>query len=286
MGEQLTAQIEAALGVRVTRAQPLGVGFGLHGLRAQLADGRRIAVKAGQPRRPGHLLLEARMLRDLRRLSKLPVPKVYHAEETLLIMAWIDSAGTISPSAERHAAELLAELHSTPRPHFGFDYDTVIGPLPQPNPQMQSWVDFFREQRLLLMAHAAHQEGQLSGMLLARLEKLADRLEDYLPDPRHPALLHGDLWTGNVLVKDGRIAGLIDPAIYYGDREIELAFTTMFSTFGRAFFDAYEALSPLEPDFHELRRALYNLYPTLVHVRLFGASYLPPIESTLSRLGL
>ena len=89
-----------------------------------------------------------------------------------------------------------------------------------------------------------------------------------------------------MLVRGDRIAGFIDPAIYWGHPEIELAFATMFETFGGAFFDAYEALLPLEPGFHEIRSALYKLYPTLVHVRLFGAAYLPPIEQTLRRVGL
>ena len=122
--------------------------------------------------------------------------------------------------------------------------------------------------------------------LLTRLERLGERLSDYLTEPRAPSLLHGDLWTGNVLVHDNRIAGFVDPAIYWGHPEIELAFTTMFGTFGQAFFEAYEALLPLEPGFHELRSALYKLYPTLVHMRLFGSAYLAPIEQTLARIGL
>ena len=85
-----------------------------------------------------------------------------------------------------------------------------------------------------------------------------------------------------MLVRGHRIAGFVDPAIYCGHPEIELAFTTMFGTFGPAFFEAYEALLPLEPGFHELRSGLYKLYPTLVHVRLFGSAYVPPIERTLA----
>ena len=89
-----------------------------------------------------------------------------------------------------------------------------------------------------------------------------------------------------MLVRGNRVAGFVDPAIYHGHPEIELAFTTLFGTFGDSFFQVYETLLPLEPAFHELRCNLYKLYPTLVHVRLFGAAYIPPIEQTLSRVGL
>ena len=136
------------------------------------------------------------------------------------------------------------------------------------------------------MARAAEAEGALPAKLLIRLERLAERLPDYLTEPAHPSLLHGDLWTGNVLVRGNRVAGFVDPAIYYGHPEIELAFTTLFGTFGATFFETYEKLAPLDREFHAIRCALYKLYPTLVHVRLFGAAYIPPIEQTLSRVGL
>ncbi|MGH6866145.1 MAG: fructosamine kinase family protein [Methyloceanibacter sp.] len=180
----------------------------------------------------------------------------------------------------------MPALHATPRERFGYDRDTLIGPLAQPNPQSARWVAFFRDHRFMHMARLAHEEGDLPASLLGRIEALATRLDDYLVEPVFPSLLHGDLWTGNVLVRDNRIAGFVDPAIYCGHPEIELAFTTMFGTFGRPFFETYESLLPLEPGFHDLRRDLYNLYPTLVHVRLFGASYLSGIDGTLSRLGV
>ncbi len=284
--EPVRAALRTAIGADLIAAEPMPVGFGLSGLKGRLGDGRRVAIKAGTPPRPKHLPLEASMLTDLKRLSELPVPEVYHADETMLVMEWIDTdGGAITGSAERHAAELLAALHAKPFARFGYDHDTVIGPLPQPNPPSEHWLPFFRDQRLMAMARAALDEGVLPAPLFARLDRLAGRLGDYLAEPAHPSLVHGDIWDGNVLVRTGRIAAFIDPAIYCADREIELAFTTMFGTFGRSFFDAYESLLPLEPGFHETRVALYNLYPTLVHVRLFGASYLSRIDQALRRLG-
>jgi fructosamine-3-kinase len=279
-------RLTTALGASVTALVPMPVGFGLAGFKVELADGRKLAVKARQDSGRVDLRLEGYMLCELASHSALPVPAVHLAEPDLLVMDFIETDGGITPHVERHAAELIAALHAVPRPSFGYERDTLIGPLPQPNPQTDRWIPFFRDHRLLIMARAAQAEGKLPPKLLTRFERLAERLDSYLCEPRHPSLLHGDLWTGNVLVRGDRIAGFVDPAIYCGHPEIELAFTTMFGTFGRPFFEAYEALLPLEPGFHELRSALYKLYPTLVHVRLFGSAYLPPIERTLAHLGL
>jgi fructosamine-3-kinase len=289
MAPRLKDKLETTLGSRVVETRHLGVGFGLTGLEVRLADGRHLAVKAREAgsgdRAP--LDLEAYMLNELARLSELPIPHVHYVDADLLVMDFIDNdGGGITPSVERHAAELLAALHATRREDFGYARDTLIGPLPQPNTPSQRWVPFFRDHRLLFMAEKAREEGSLPTALYARIERLAERIEDYLLEPDFPSLLHGDLWTGNVLVLESRIAGFVDPAIYCGHPEIELAFTTMFGTFGRVFFEAYEALMPLEPGFHELRSELYNLYPTLVHVRLFGSGYLAPVEHTLARLGV
>jgi fructosamine-3-kinase len=279
-------RLEKALGERVAGASPMPVGFGLSGYKIELASGRLLAVKARRHDTGADLRLEAYMLDELARLSTLPVPRVHLAEADLLVMDFIENdGGAITKDVERSAAELLAALHSEPRDQFGNKRDTLIGPMRQPNPRCARWVPFFRDARLLYMAQEASREGSLPPPMLERIERLAERLGDYLVEPRYPSLLHGDVWTGNVLVRDGRVAGFVDPAISCGHPEIELAFTTMFGTFGSAFFDAYEALLPLEPGFHELRGDLYNLYPTLVHVRLFGAAYRAPIDRTLTRLG-
>jgi fructosamine-3-kinase len=280
-------RIETALGFSVRALVPMPVAFGRTGYKVVLADGRALAVKLRQGNASVDLTLEAYMLDELARHSDLPVPTVHLAKPDLLVMEFIETdGGGITPEVERHAAGLIAALHATPRPHFGYERDTLIDPLPQPNPASDRWIPFFRDHRLLGMARAAEGEGRLPARLLSRLERLAERLSDYLTEPRHPSLLHGDLWTGNVLVRGNRIAGFVDPAIYWGHPEIELAFTTMFGTFGQAFFETYEALLPLEPGFHELRSALYKLYPALVHVRVFGSAYLLPIEKTLKRVGL
>ncbi|MEG6509240.1 fructosamine kinase family protein [Methyloligella sp. 2.7D] len=285
----LESELEVLLGAKIAASRSLGVGFGLQGLVLTLEDGRKLAVKAARDRAAGDgagFQIEAFMLAELARLSDFPIPNVVHAEPGLLVMSYIENdGGAITPAAERDAASYVAALHGIPGEAFGYARDTLIGPLPQPNRQMASWTAFFAEERLLAMGHAALDEGVLPAAEFSRLERLAGKLDRYLTEPAYPSLLHGDLWGGNVLVKEGRIAGFVDPAIYFGHPEVELAFTTMFGTFGAPFFSAYEDLRPLEPGFHELRREIYNLYPTLVHLRLFGAGYLNGITRVLNRLG-
>ncbi len=285
MHKKLLTKIEKVLGTRVLKQSNLPVGFGLTGLRVELADGRVAALKASNKKHDHSLETESFMLFELKTHSSLPVPEIYYSDPQLLIMQWLTSAGSITPSVQKHAAELLAELHSQPFDQFGYSQDTLIGPLHQPNPRTESWLTFFRNHRLLYMADEALKEGALPQNLYDRLLTLSDQLNNYLSEPAHPSLLHGDLWSGNIISGENRISGFIDPAIYCGHPEIELAFTIMFNTFGDPFFKTYEAISPLEPGFFEERQKIYNLYPTLVHVRLFGASYLPSIDHVLLELG-
>jgi fructosamine-3-kinase len=119
---------------------------------------------------------------------------------------------------------------------------------------------------------------------MAGIERVAARLPDLVGEPAPPGLVHGDAWTGNVLVRDGRVAAFIDPAIYFADPEIELAFGTLFGTFGEAFFRRYGEIRPLRPGFFEVRRDVYNLYPLLVHVRLFGGGYVGQVAGIVRRV--
>jgi fructosamine-3-kinase len=210
---------------------------------------------------------------------------VIHASPALLIMGLLPGSSRFGAAAQSHAADLLAALHGCSAPSFGLAEDTLIGGLHQPNPWTTAWLDFFAEQRLRFMGQAALQEGRLSATTMDRLERLCARLDRWLDEPPCPALLHGDVWTTNVLALDERISGFLDPAVYYGHPEIELAFITLFGTFGAPFFARYQEHHPLDAGFFEARRDLYNLYPLLVHARLFGGGYVRSIERTLERFG-
>jgi fructosamine-3-kinase len=277
----LHTQIAAVVNSAVTDDRPLAGGCVADVRLVTLADGRQLVAKSGTG-----LLLEARMLRYLAEHSAVPVPRVHHAAADLLLMDYIPAGDAINDRAQTHAAELLAALHGITAPTFGLEFDTVIGGLPQPNARHRSWRTFFRERRLMHMAEEANAAERLPTPLLTRLVRLADHLEKWIDDDdTEPALIHGDLWGGNILVRNGRIVGLVDPAISFSNPEIELAFATLFGTFGKAFFARYDAIKPIEPGFFEARRDLYNLYPLLVHVRLFGGSYVADVERIVKRFG-
>jgi len=278
----LVERIRAATGKRPERLQPLPGGCIAEVFRIDLAGGDCCVAKRS---RSGGLAIEAEMLRYLARESDLPVPAVILGDDDLLLLEYIETAGPLDGPAETHAADLLAALHGKTAPAFGFERDTVIGPLPQPNPWSQSWIAFFRDQRLIPMGRRALDSGNLPAPVFGRLEAFAGRLAHFLTEPAAPSLIHGDVWGGNLLVRGGRIAAFIDPAIYYADPEIELAYGTLFGTLGDDFFRRYRERRALAPGFFEARRDIYNLYPLLVHTTLFGGSYAASVDGILRRYG-
>lgn len=277
-------KIEHLIGQPVYKILRLSGGCIGEVYRVDLPDNTCIVAKVADGT-SASLDSEGYMLRYLKRHSRLPVPEVLHSSPTLLLMEFIEGDSHLNDSAQHHAAKLLADLHSVRGQAFGLERDTLIGGLHQPNPQYEQWIPFFREQRLLYMGEEALRVGRLPQSVFARLERFSQHLDKWLLEPEYPSLIHGDMWTTNILAKAGRITGFIDPAIYYAHPEIELAFSTLFGTFGRLFFEQYHALYPIEPGFFEERRDIYNLYPLLVHVRLFGGGYVESVSQILQKFG-
>lgn len=277
-------EIELATGHVVVNISPLSGGCIGQVYRVNMKDGSRLVAKVDGQENP-HLDIEGYMLRFLREHSELPVPDVWHSTPRLLLMSFLPGDSHFPKRTQQHAAELLAELHQVRGFAFGLERNTLIGGLNQPNPWTDSWLMFFREQRLLFMGRECLRAGHLSSEFFTRLERFSGKLEQWLQEPEHPSLIHGDVWTTNVLAVGERITGFVDPAIYFASPEIELAFAMLFGTFGDAFFARYQEISPIQPGFFEERRDIYNLYPLLVHVRLFGGSYVHSVDNILRRFG-
>jgi fructosamine-3-kinase len=286
VAEKIVAEgVQAHLGERMLSVRPLGGGCIGEVYRAELEEGTPLVAKVDR-KGESHLEREAYMLRYLREKSDLPVPEVYHGSETLLLMEFVEGSSHFSKEAERHAAELLAALHGVTSATYGHERNTLIGGLNQPNPPTESWTDLFREHRLLYMAHVVHEAGRLPAEDLLRVERLSEKLDELIEDPNPPALIHGDVWSANVLAREDRITAFLDPALYYADPEIELAFISLFDSFGNTFLERYAEIRGIDRAFFETRCDLYNLYPLLVHTYYFGGGYLNSVRNTLNRFGI
>lgn len=275
-------RIEDALGVRVGHARALTGGCVAPIWRVSLDDGSDVVVKQGEG-----LGVEARSLELLREGGGLPTPRIRWRSEELLVMSWVESGGGPDARGVIEAAEALARMHmigAGSGAPYGLEFDTRIGGLVQPNGPMPSWPTFYGERRLVAMAHDAASAGRFGLKLVREIETLSGVLGEWLPERPMASLLHGDVWSGNVLWREGRLSAFIDPAPYRGDPEVELAFITLLGTFGRDFFEAYGRLNPIDPAFWGVRREVYTLYPLLVHARLFGGTYTRQVESTVHRL--
>ncbi len=282
----LLAALETALG-RITLTTPVGGGDISQAARLNLADGRRALVKWRGNNLPGLFTAEQRGLELLHSAGALRVPEVLACSEAapnhpaFIVMDWLDTGPKTAAAAEKLGLG-LASLHRFTAATFGLEHDNFIGANPQPNRPADNWVDFFREQRLGYQMELAGQNGRLPQRRAQRLEKLLPRLGDWLPSQPPASLLHGDLWGGNWLALASGEAALIDPAVYYGHREADLAFTELFGGFPSPFYAAYQATWPLENGYHE-RKDLYNLYHLLNHLNLFGESYGSGVDAILQQ---
>ena len=164
---------------------------------------------------------------------------------------------------------------------YGFSEDNYIGAGPQKNDPPESWIEFYRECRLLPQIRRA--ERYLDPPVRRKAERILDHLDSYLREPEFPSLLHGDLWSGNMMCGSGSSAWIIDPAVYVGDFEADLAMTQLFGSLPGRFYAAYSEINPIDREGYPERRKLYDLYHLLNHLNLFGAGYLGSVVEIIKR---
>ncbi|MCB2201131.1 fructosamine kinase family protein [bacterium] len=227
---------------------------------------------------------EARGLQILSGKSILKVPEVIATGQsenaTFLILEQIES-GNKRSDFWNHFAEGLAQLHKNSAAHFGLDHDNYIGSLHQSNAKHNDWIDFFRTERLEKQVKLARDNGRMGKTVVSTFENFYRKLPDIFPK-EPPALIHGDLWGGNYMIHKNGEATIIDPAVYYGHREMDLAMSQLFGGFDNELYEAYHRFFPLEKGWQ--RRMDYcNLYPLMVHVNLFGGGYLNSVQSILRK---
>ena len=262
----------------VQRFEPAAGGCISHGGKLTTTQGVFFLKWNDVTRFPGLFESESKGLVLLAANGNLRTPAVCICE-TLepyqwLLLEWIEPASQARDYWEQ-VGRSLALLHRQQGAQFGLDHNNYIGSLPQSNRPHTHWHDFFWHERLLPQVTLLGNQA-----LMKKLKALAWKFSDFFP-AEPPSLLHGDLWAGNLLVDHRGLPCVIDPAVYYGHREAELAFTHLFGGFDSRFLEAYEEVYPLQPGFDK-RREVYNLYPLLVHANLFGGSYLRQAERIIA----
>lgn len=262
------AALETLLGGPVAQVAPLHGGDLSKVFAVTLADGRRVVVKHGPL-----AMREARML-DAIGAAGVAAPQVLAARGQLFAMTHLEE-GRAGPEGWAALGHELRRLHRVRGPDYGWEEDYAFGAAALPNAGAADWPAFWAERRLMAWPEALPHD------IARRVEALAARLPDLLPKAPTPALLHGDLWSGNVLFTAEGGAALIDPACYHGDKEVDLAMLHLFGTPHPGFCESY---GPMAPGLAE-RRPIYQLWPALVHLRLFGAGYRGMVERMLAAAG-
>lgn len=209
------------------------------------------------------------------------IPRVLAVDDAFLVLEYVEPLSRPDDRAQRAFGAALARLHRRTAPKFGLDHSNWIGSLPQSNRFHAAWGAFFTLERILPQVERGARGGLFPASAVRSVERGADRMDAVFPN-EPPALVHGDLWSGNALY-DGQGTGvLIDPAVHFGHREMDLAMTRLFGGFSEAFHEGYQAAYPLEAGAEE-RTSLCQLYPLLVHANLFGGGYVARCRTLLAR---
>lgn len=282
MDAELVAAIERALGGTLESCTSVSGGDSHDALRVRV-DGRDAFVKLGRPGDDATFVAEADGLAWLREANALRIPEVLalgDAARPFLALEWI-APGRGGPAHEEALGHGLAALHRSGAPAFGHARDNVCGRVQQRNAACPDWPSFYGERRLSPLVRRAHDEGTLDRGTLAAIEAVVARLPTLCGPAEPPARLHGDLWAGNAMCDRDGAPVLVDPAVYGGHREIDLAMMRLFGGFSARTFAAYDERFPIAPGAGE-RVALHQLYPLLVHVVMFGSGWVGRLRRALA----
>lgn len=284
--DSVRQSIQQSVGQEIKSSQSVSGGSINRAAKVTLADDTTCFLKWNTTADPNMFVVEEKGLELLSSADTiLRVPDVFTTGQTdsgtgFLLQEFV-TEGRSKPDSAENFGRALAALHKHHEDQYGLDHDNYIGKLPQSNNWHGNWIDFFVKERMQPQLKMATDAGKLGSSTVAHFKSMYKQLPDIFPD-EPPSLLHGDLWGGNYFFDEDGKATIYDPAVYYGHREIELAFTHLFGGFPSTFYNAYEETYPLENGFSQ-RKDVYNLYPLLVHTNLFGGSYARQVEGIVRR---
>ncbi|WP_029037869.1 fructosamine kinase family protein [Salinimicrobium xinjiangense] len=268
------------LGFEINNIQSLAGGSINNVYLLDTSEGKRVIKINSAGKFPGMFPAEKKGLETLAGAEAFDVPKVYASGElegTAYLLLEYKKEGAQKSHFWKVFGEQLSQLHQTSSEYFGFSSSNYIGSLPQYNEQRESAADFYVNQRLEPQVKMASERG----FSLGDLSDFYRNISEEIPD-EPPALLHGDLWSGNYLVNEEGLPCLIDPAVCFGQREMDLGMMKLFGGFPSEVFEVYHHQFPLQPGWEE-RMPLWQLYYLLVHLNIFGSSYLPQVKRIISR---
>ncbi len=267
------ALAENLLEIAVVSTTPVAGGDICTTTRLRLTDGRNAAIKTRPTPPAGFFQVEAEGLNLLRQAGGVPVPQVLAVNDECIILEWIEPTKPTAELAEAFGRSLAA-THGAKRPQFGAERDGFIGLAPLPNRPLPTWEEFYASRRVMPYVKAAVDRNSLTSDQAAVIEKAMKNIHQFSGDAEPPALIHGDLWSGNTIWSAEGLY-LIDPAAHGGHRETDLAMLSLFGTpHLQKILDAYHEAAPLQEGWTD-RVALHQLHPLLVHAVLFGGAYGP-----------
>ena len=279
MDVAIKSAVERIAGFPVVSTQPVAGGCINVACIVAVKSGQQFFVKSNAAAPAGMFETEAKGLRQLQSSNAIRVPKVFSCgsagKTEFLILEAIQTGQTGKPAAEffQQLGRALAQLHRTSQKQFGLSYNNFLGSTPQRNQQNAGWTSFWKQQRFGFQFGLAREKGYANANFNRLSERLLDRVDELLKTDEPPALIHGDLWSGNYMVGPDGEPVLVDPAVYFAAREAEFGMTTLFGGFDQSFYDAYNEAWPLSAGAQQ-RIELYRLYHLLNHLNLFGSSYL------------
>ena len=286
--ESIRTQLYRFVG-SIEEMEPVGGGCIAHASRIETKRGV-FFLKWGTEDVGRTFSAEALGLQALRAVgSQLIIPEVIahgisvETNPGFLLLEWIES-GSPGTLFWEDLGRDLAAFHRSDKGLYGFEANNFIGRTPQQNDWLEDWPSFFRTYRLQPQIQLARKQKRWPAAWDRLADQVMQNLEQWLPARPVASMLHGDLWSGNLMCTVSDKAALIDPAAYYGDREADLAMTELFGGFHQPFYAAYREAWPLEPGYED-RLELYNLYHLINHLNLFGSSYAGSVERILKRFG-